>query len=131
MPGVARQTTGSSPQSAVPNGTDVSPMDVPKSNIWNRSPAKNASVTVSSPPWEGNEIVQGGEPRKLVAVPELGIQNAPLGSASWQPVAGVPASENANSRKTLGVTVSAAAPIANAKKSAGTIMQACLFCLLS
>src|SRR6266516_4359322 len=127
MPGVARQGTGSSPQSALPEGADVSPREEPKSNTWNRSPARNASVTVRTTPAAGARNVQGAAGRKPVLVPELDIQNGPAGSAGSQPVAGVPTVENPNSRKVPSVIGSAAAGVAHASAAAAMSMPALVF----
>src|ERR1700758_830108 len=97
MPGVDRHGTGSEPQLAFPNGADVIPRGAPKSKIWKRSPAWNVSVTVRIAPTAGATNVQRGASRKVVGVPELGMQKGPAGSAGSQPVAGIPAVVNANS----------------------------------
>src|SRR4029453_7079752 len=66
--GFARHGTGSSPQSTNAPGSDVTPIEAPKSNISNAAPLKNASTTVSV---LGPVNVQGGASRKVVGVPEL------------------------------------------------------------
>src|SRR6185295_3238073 len=88
MSELATQGTGSSPQSPVITGTDVSPRDNPKSKTSNWSPAWNTSTTLSVAPIDGATKVQGGASRNDVGVPELGKQKAPVGSSGAQPVAG-------------------------------------------
>src|SRR5260370_38592286 len=83
-------------------GTEVSPSEMPKSKTWKRSPAANASVTISTAPC-GAAKVHGGAVRNEVRVPELGIQNGPAGSAGSRPGAGGPAREEAKPRKKPGV----------------------------
>src|SRR5262245_29018825 len=71
MPLVARQTTGSSPQSMPDVGIDVRPRLTPKSNSSNRSMERNASTTVSVAPLAPAKKVQAGASRNVVGVPEL------------------------------------------------------------
>src|SRR3954470_17286790 len=97
MFGSARQGNGSSPQSALPEGCDVRPRMELKSDTMNTSPASNASVTVNTEASFGVVNVQAGASSKPVGVPELGVQNAPFGSAGSQPVAN-PIPLKANSR---------------------------------
>src|SRR6185295_3097404 len=97
MLGSARHGTGSSPQSAPSTGTDVKPIDAPKSKISKRSPDVNASVTVNVEPEPPDMKVHAGASAKVVTVPLLSVQKIPAGSSGKQPVASAPTAKKPNS----------------------------------